>query len=86
MAAVFHETSRMSPPRVSSSVRVALRLPLESRHSCRYSGVANNPVKAAFRLAGFKVLKSGDSYNLCWGAVRRKAEDFAGFNQASGHC
>lgn len=35
--------------------------------ACRYNGIANRPVKAAFRAAGFKVTNSEAKSNVIWG-------------------
>lgn len=60
----------------SDVVRALSLTPLQPpyRAVVRYTGVANDPVKLAFRGAGFKSLKT-DQWNVCWGAIKRK-EDF----------
>lgn len=45
----------------------------------RYTGVANDPVRAAFRLAGFRAVRT-DQFNVCWGAIKRK-EDYRLLNR-----
>lgn len=47
-------------------------LPINAPHRCsqgvQYAGVANRVVRAAFRDAGFRVVK-GNNWNVLWGAA-----------------
>lgn len=55
--------------------------PIEAPHRAvvRFTGVANEPVRLAFRLGGFRVMKT-EQYNVLWGSIKKK-EDYRGIHR-----